>query len=129
VEEPEPAAVVDLEVEAWGDVVKLQDEAAAAATPTAAAAGVSFPLPGEEGNWEYFKGWRDITSAQNFTAMDYLSIRGAVLALTPHDADPSTFPMCELFKIGARLRLHCVMIAVTMRSTCAGWTWSSKAYA
>jgi hypothetical protein len=102
--------VVDLEVDAWGDVmVTTHDKAAAPA--------MSFPLPGEEGNWEMYKGFRDIAAAENFTAMDYLSVRGAVLSLTPEDGEPSIFPMCELFKIGAPLRLHCVMIALSMRGT------------
>jgi len=115
--EEEPAAVVDLEVDAWGDVVGLgQDKAAVVGS---AGQVLSFPLAGEEGNWETFKSWRDIAAAENFTAMDYLSVRGAVLALTPDDSstDVSNFPMCELFKIGAPLRLHCVIIALNMRGT------------
>lgn len=115
--EEEPAAVVDLEVDAWGDVVGLgQDKAAVVGS---AGQVLSFPLAGEEGNWETFKSWRDVAAAENFTAMDYLSVRGAVLALTPDDSstDVSNFPMCELFKIGAPLRLHCVMIALNMRGT------------
>lgn len=117
-EEQERAAVVDLELDAWGDAMALDDKAATLSGPSSAPEGRFFPLPGEEGNFEMYKGWRDISAAENFTPMDYLSIRGAVLALTPDDTDPTTFPMCELFKIGAPLRLHCVMIAVTMRSAC-----------
>lgn len=117
-QEQEPAAVVDLELDAWGDAMALDDKAATLSGSSSAPEARFFPLPGEEGNFEMYKGWRDISAAENFTPMDYLSIRGAVLALTPDDTDPTTFPMCELFKIGAPLRLHCVMIAMTMRSAC-----------
>lgn len=117
-EEPAAAAVVDLELDAWGEVVGMHehDKASSAASP-----GLSFPLPGEEGNWEMYKGWRDIAAAENFTAADYLSVRGAVLSLTPdNDGEQSIFPMCELFKIGAALRLHCIVIALSMRGACVG---------
>lgn len=116
--EPEPAAaVMDLEVDAWGEAVAVHDKAAA----SGGAPALSFPLPGGEGNWQMYKGFRDIAAAENFTAADYLSIRGAVLSLTPdNDGDPSIFPMCELFKIGAALRLHCIMIALSMRGALGG---------
>lgn len=116
-EEPAAGAVVDLELDAWGEVVGMHEhDKASAASP-----GLSFPLPGEEGNWEMYKGWRDIAAAENFTAADYLSVRGAVLSLTPdNDGEQSIFPMCELFKIGAALRLHCIIIALSMRGACVG---------
>lgn len=110
--EEEPAAVIDLD--ALGEATVVEDKSALLSTSEP----ITFPLKGEEGNFEMYKGWRDIAAAENFSAADYLSIRGAVLTLTPDDGDPTTFPMCELFAIGARLRLHCIMIGLTMRRTC-----------
>lgn len=118
-EKEEPAAVIDFEVDAVGDAVEWgMDKAALLSGSSTPDQTRTFPLPGEEGNFEVYKGFRDIAAAEDFTAADYLSIRGAVLALTPDDGDPTTFPMCELFKVGAPLRLHCVMIGLSMRGMC-----------
>ena len=67
---------------------------------------------------EMFKGYRDIQAAENFTALDFLSLRGFVLSLTPDDTDPTIYPMCELFKIGGPLRLHCIILGITARCKC-----------
>jgi hypothetical protein len=69
-------------------------------------------------NVEMFKGYRDVQAAENFTALDFLTLRGLMLSLTPDDADPTIYPMCEFFKIGGPVRLHCLIIGITARCKC-----------
>lgn len=69
----------------------------------------------EVGNLEVYKALRDIAAAEDFTALDLFSLRGAVLALAPFDADPTIFPFCEVIKLAAPARFHCLFTALSMR--------------